>query len=83
MRFVVVWEPPAEQDLTAIWLSSRFRYSINQAVDQIEAELKRNPHESGESRDGKRRIMIAWPLGVSFEIDETRREVRVISVWQI
>jgi hypothetical protein len=83
MNYKVVWEPPAERDLTEMWLASRLRHLISRAVDQIDAELEWNPHNCGESREGGERVMFVWPLGTSFKVDEVEREVRVISVWQI
>jgi plasmid stabilization system protein ParE len=83
MKYVVVWEPPAERDLTVTWLGSRMRHVVSRAADEIDAELERKPHDCGESREGGRRVMFVWPLGVSFKIDEDRQEVRIISVWHI
>jgi len=83
MRYRVVWEPPAERDLTELWLGSRMRHAIGRAADQIDAVLQWKPHECGESREAGRRVMFLWPLGISFRIDEDQQEVRVISVWQI
>jgi hypothetical protein len=59
------------------------RHAISRAADQIDAELTHNPYDCGESREDARRVMHVWPLGVSFDIDDDRREIRVISVWQI
>jgi hypothetical protein len=72
MKYVVIWEPPAERDLTEMWLGSRWRHAIARAADEIDAVLKREPRDCGESRDGGRRVMFVWPLGVSFKIDEER-----------
>jgi hypothetical protein len=59
------------------------RHAISRAADQIDVELTRNPHDCGESREDARRVMYVWPLGVSFDTDDDRSEIRVISVWQI
>lgn len=83
MKYEVVWNPVAERRLTQLWLASRLRHAIRNAADRIDAELKRNPHACGESRDGDRRVMFVWPLGASFTIDEDQHKVQVISVWQI
>ena len=81
MSYTVSWDPPAERDLISMWLSSRMRHAIRSAADRIDALLQSNPRECGESREGDNRVILIWPLGVSFEIDEPQRRVRVTAVW--
>ena len=81
MNYDVVWNAVAERRLTHLWLSSRLRYAIKDAADRIDAMLARNPHDCGESREEEQRVMLIWPLGVNFEVDEARRRVRVTTVW--
>ena len=83
MKYGVVYESSAERDLTEIWLRSRLRYAITQAADRIDAELSSNPRGCGESREGDRRVLYVWPMGVSYKIDEDQQRVRVISVWKV
>lgn len=83
MSYVVVWEPSAERDLTELWLSSRIRHDLNLAANQIDIDLAHHPQDCGESRDEDRRVMFVWPLGVSYRVDESHREVRITSVWRI
>jgi len=81
MNYTVIWDLSAERDLTSMWLASRMRHAIRDAADRIDAMLQWNPSDCGESREGQRRVMHIWPLGVNFEIDEPRRRVRVTAVW--
>jgi hypothetical protein len=81
MIYTIVWDIDAERELTRIWLSSRFRHAIRDAADQIDAALRQNPNQCGESRDAGRRIMLVSPRGVLFHVDESQRQVRVLSVW--
>jgi plasmid stabilization system protein ParE len=83
MTYRVVWDPPAERDLTAIWLSSRMRHAVRESADRIDASLARNPHDCGESRDAGMRMMFEGRLGILFTVHDERREVRVLSVWTI
>jgi plasmid stabilization system protein ParE len=82
MRYTVVWTAAAEGRFTQLWLASRMRHSIKDAADQIDAALALNPSECGESRNANRRAMFVWPVGVLFEIDDSQRQVKVVSVWQ-
>jgi plasmid stabilization system protein ParE len=83
MTYRVVWDSPAERDLTAIWLSSRMRHAIRESADRIDALLARNPHSCGESRDAGLRMMFEGRLGILFTVNDQRQEVRVMSVWVI
>ena len=82
MRYTVVLEPSAERDLAEVWMRSRLKHAINQAVDRIDSELSSRPQDCGESREHDRRAFYVWPLGVSYIIQEDDRLVRIISVWQ-
>jgi hypothetical protein len=82
MNYSVVWTLEAERRLTQLWMASRMHHAVRDAADQIDAALQRNPHECGESRDRNQRVMLVWPLGVLFDIDDDERRVRVTSVWQ-
>jgi hypothetical protein len=81
MSYTVVWMPEAESQLARIWLNSRLRNAIQEAADRIDAELRSNPHDCGESRDIGRRVMYVGPVGALFEINESSHQVRVLSVW--
>jgi hypothetical protein len=81
MKYTVVWTAVAERRLTQLWLGSRKRRAIRDAADRMDAALRQDPNECGESRDGNRRVMLIWPLGVFFDVDGDRRQVRVLSVW--
>jgi hypothetical protein len=81
MSFTVIWTPTAERDLARLWLGSRFRDTVTVAANAIDAELRRRPHECGESRERQRRIMFESPLAVEFEIVDEQRTVYVEALW--
>jgi hypothetical protein len=83
MKYVVDWAPAADRDLTELWLRSRMQYAVTRAADSIDDELTLRPHEFGESRENDKRVGFVWPLGVSYEVNEPAKKVRVLSVWQI
>lgn len=83
MRFSVVWKAGAEQELTRLWLGSRFRSDFTDAASSIDESLQRDPVTAGESRDGSLRILFVPPLAVLFEVDVAARVVDVIHVWRV
>lgn len=82
MSFQLEWTDDAEQELTRIWLRSRLRSQVTQAASTVERELQRDPNSVGESRDPQRRIILHAPLGFVVEVDELRKHVLVITVWE-
>ena len=83
--YVVEWISEALRDLARMWVDAdpRKRARITAAVALLDRLMRQAPLEQGESRDGADRIAFAAPLGISFEVDETRRRVTVLSVWHI
>jgi hypothetical protein len=81
MKYTVVWTPEAEFALLDLWLSSRFRESVSEAVREMDDELARNPEAVGESRESGLRIAFEGPLGVSFRVFPEDRLVQVLLVW--
>jgi hypothetical protein len=67
MKFKVFWHPVARKILADLWLKSdpRVRKLLNQASDQIDRALSRDPLSEGESRSAGRRIAFAPPLGAA------------------
>ncbi len=82
MTYDVIWDPPAEREVTQLWMASRMHHAITSAADKIDEGLRRDPHNCGESRDAGRRVMHEAPLGVILTINVSQRRVRVETVWQ-
>jgi mRNA-degrading endonuclease RelE of RelBE toxin-antitoxin system len=85
MKFKVFWHPVARKILADLWLKSdsRVRKLLNQASDQIDRALSRDPLSEGESRTAGRRIAFAPPLGAIFRVDQTTSTVYVLRIWLI
>ena len=83
MKYTVLWTSPAEDQLAAIWLRVEDRRKVTSAAQAIDALLREDPQERGESRSGTKRIMFAPPLGVDFNVLEDDRLVYVLGVWTI
>ena len=82
MTFKVRWMPPAEADLASIWLAARDRQRLTEVSGRIEESLTRSPKSAGESREAGVRLMFDDPLWVEFEVDESSRTVRILTVWR-
>jgi hypothetical protein len=82
MIFTVVWSPPCEQDLAALWVAGPDRNAITAAVAAIDSRLRRDPSSQGESRVGNRRVLFEHPLGVTYEVNEDDRLVTIQAVWR-
>jgi hypothetical protein len=82
MKYIVIWSPEAEQDLTALWLTSRWRHLVASAADQIDELLSRDPKSVGESRDANIRIVFVSPLAAEFEVVELESAVYVRGIWE-
>lgn len=82
MRYDVYWLPPAEQELTRLWLDPKTRRRITEATNEIDQLLRDDPAQLGESRDGDLRVMFVDPLGISFIVDEEQGAVVVVEMWR-
>ena len=83
MRYTVLWTPPAEEGLAAVWLRSEDRRQVTLAAHAIDAALREDAQQRGESRAGRVRILFAPPLGAKFEVLAEDRLVYVLGVWAI
>lgn len=79
-RYTVVWRPPAEEQLAAIWLDADDREAARLAVVEADRWLSRSPADLGESRAGAERVAFVGPLVLCFEVIEADRVVRVLGV---
>jgi len=79
------WIQAALDELAAIWLAadSATRRAITGAVHSLEKELANNPNNVGESREVGERICLNYPLGVTLEVDDDKRTVHILHVWDI
>jgi hypothetical protein len=83
MKYTVVWVRTADEALTNLWLSARDRTAVTEAARVIDADLKFEPQEVGESRPFEQRILFEFPLAVLFTVHEQDRKVKVVRVWRI
>ena len=82
MKYSVLWVPGAEKDLADLWTDATDKAGVEQAANYIDHRLEYDPEQLGESRAHGQRILLAAPLGVTFEVLPEDRIVRVLDVWQ-
>ena len=57
------------------------RDAITRASHRLDRRLCEDPHEQGESREDRTRILFQHPVGVLFEVDEARHLVLILRLW--
>jgi len=80
MSYTVTWKPSAARQLAEIWMSARDRLAVTKAADSLDAALRADPCQHGESRHGMTRLVIVPPLAVVCELREADRLVEILSV---
>lgn len=80
--YTVEWKPIAEAQLANLWQQGPDRAAVAAAADWLDAELAKNPHGLGESRDGDVRIVFVDPLVALFEVFDAANRVDVLKVWR-
>jgi len=70
--FTVVWSRAATEQIAKLWNTSgdQFRRAMVATIWQFERDLRRDPTNSGESREGVERVHLVRPLGVLFDVYE-------------
>ena len=84
MKYVVVWDPTAESELTLIWLTASDRNAVSQAVAELEKHLATRPLELGESRACSVQRVAFWlPIGIEYEVIADDNRVVVQGVFLV
>lgn len=81
--FEVAWSEQAVEDLGRIWDAiPHLHPHLRVARSVIEHHLRHAPIEQSESRESETmRVMFAYPLAVSFHIDELDHQIVVLTAW--
>ena len=81
MKFTVVWDLDAEDELTRLWLENvALRQEITAASDLFDQLLAVRPLELGVETAPKTRQYVEPPLKMLFKVSEDDRLVRVLFV---
>jgi plasmid stabilization system protein ParE len=80
--FTLSWSNKALDDLADIYVAAEptERVRIAAGVDALNARLRSDPLDEGESRSGGTRVTFPALLTVIFHVSEPQREVRVTRV---
>jgi hypothetical protein len=83
VTYTVIWVTAAAGELAEIWMAAADRPLITAAARDVDQRLRVDPESAGESREQRRRILIAGPLAITFEISAEDRLVKVLDVWRV
>ena len=82
MKYQVIRDNAAEEELTAIGLAAPDRKAVTRATAWLELRLATNPLNLGESRRSSvERVAFHPPIGIEFEVIEDDRRVVVQAVF--
>lgn len=77
MNDIVVWPPQASNGLLATLLRAADKPAGWAAAAEIEARLRVEPNEAGESREGAYRLVFVRPYSVLYLVDDQVQTVYV------
>jgi plasmid stabilization system protein ParE len=80
MKYHVVYQPTAEDQLADIWTVAPDQIRVTRAADRIDALLTYTPTTVGESRAPGVRVLFEDPLVVTYEVIEDDKRVTVLRV---
>ena len=83
MKWTVLWKPNTESALASLWVTADNKMALAAAANRIDAQLRIDPLNTGESRSNEDRVHFDPPLGVLFTVDEMDRKVMVERIWRI
>ncbi len=78
MRFTVVWQRDAQDDLATHWLNACDRAAVTVAAARIDVELADDPSEKGQDLREGLRVFDAPPLRAIYDIREADCIVDVV-----
>jgi plasmid stabilization system protein ParE len=81
MRFEVIWEDIALEDLAQIWMDAEDRDAVRAAASRVDLILANDPDTKGEEFYGGR-LLDVDPLHVMFTVRHDDRKAVVLHVWK-
>ena len=79
MRFTVVWNPTAIDELGEIWLSATNRDDVSLDADTIDRHLADDAQLKGRTLEMDR-LLVLSTLAVKFNVSEADRLVRILQI---
>lgn len=79
MRYTVVYDLTAENELMKIWMRAPNPRAVSNASNDIDRQMKRSPDRIGQSFGSYRRLTV-YPLAVDYTVSPQDRMVRVVRI---
>ncbi len=79
MRYTVVYDPAAENELISAWMYAPDPNAVERASNAIDRQLMRAPDRSGYSLGTYRRLVV-YPLAVEYTVSQPGCMARVFRV---
>lgn len=85
MRYRVIWQADAEDQLAELWLAatSEERQLVTAAAHRIDQILRDDPISRSVPRSKSYRMLIVGPLGVTFEVRQDDGIVDLFAVHMV
>jgi mRNA-degrading endonuclease RelE of RelBE toxin-antitoxin system len=80
MPFTVDLTPDAQEQLARVWTIAKDKKAVNQALERVESELRRDPQNSGVHLSEGLWLRKVHPLRVYYEIDSDLRIVMITDI---
>lgn len=80
MKYTVVWDSAALDELTQLWTDSSDRESVTAAANSIDRMLQWDPVLRGETHTDSTRVLLIRPLVVVYSVSDGDRIVKVVSI---
>jgi hypothetical protein len=83
MSYTVHWNAAARNTLATIWIGSGNRRAVTAAQTRIDHLLASDPLRNGTPLSEGLYVIEVHPLRAVFEVDDTGKRVKVISVGEL
>ena len=83
MKYTVIWQPDAANELARLWLDSTDRQAVADAANEIDRLLSENPYDEKYEVVWGEGAIAVLPLGVDFEVSGHDMKVTVSGIWHI
>jgi hypothetical protein len=81
MKYTVVWQQTAEDELGRLRLDAVDRQAIADAADRIDQVLRHEPARLGIVQSNGSRCLVVGPLSVRFDVHPKDCLATVLTVW--
>ena len=80
MKYSVLYSTLANYQLTDIWLRAKDKRKVTDAVNALEKRLRYDAHQLGVLDPDGRRVLVAVPLAITFDVIPDDCNVVILSM---